>query len=157
VKRDAIRDEGLRELGANARLKKIAFDDRGHPRSYPERCKLMEKFKSDLKSEYREIALECHPDRNMDASEDVRRERGERFKRITRAVDFLMTIQPTPPRPPVRRMMPPPMAQPNARGGFVMVMNMGQGGIGIHDMRFGSSGTTTGAGFVDPNYWPWHG
>jgi hypothetical protein len=156
VKRDSARDEGLKELGANARLKKIAFNGRGQKRSYPERCRLMKEYKLELKTEYRKIALECHPDRNMDASEDVRQTREAYFKRVSRAVDFLMTVEPAKPRAP-RMRRPMPMNQ-----GFVMVVNMGQQNLGLNDLRFGTGGksastTATGGGFTDPNFWPWHG
>jgi len=155
VKRDVIRDAGLKELGAHARLKDIAFEKDGRPRAYPERCRLLKEYKVGLKKLHREMALECHPDRNMDASDDARKVKEERFKRITRAVNFLMGIESSHPRPPRR---PPTMRPMPIRQGFVMVVNMGQGGMGLHDLRFGSTNpnaTATSTG--SPNYWPWHG
>jgi hypothetical protein len=155
VKRDAIRDAGLKELGAHARLKAIAFEKNGRARAYPERCRLLTEYKAELKSEHRKIALECHPDRNMDASDDDRKVKEDRFKRITRAVNFLMGIESSHPRPAPRVPTMRPMPQ---RQGFVMVVNMGQGGMGLHDMRFGStSANATTPSTGSQNYWPWHG
>jgi hypothetical protein len=156
VRRDAIRDAGLRELGATSRLNKIAFDGNGRPRPYPERCKLTEEYKSELKKHQREVALECHPDRNIGASDDVLKEQGSRFNRVTRAVNFLMTLSPQEPRPP--RPVAPRMVPQGMPPGVVMVINLGNRGIGITDLRHGSAtatGTTTSGG--NQGYWPWHG
>lgn len=101
---DAIRDAGLRELGANARLQKMAHDPDGNPRPYDERVKLFDEYKAELKKHHRQVALECHPDRTTELPEEERAAKTARFKRITRAVEFLMTISPRPPQPP-RQMM----------------------------------------------------
>lgn len=115
----------------------------------------MTEYKAELKSEHRKIALECHPDRNMDASDDERKAKETKFKQVTAAVNFLMGIEPSHPRPVQRQ---PTMRPIPRRQGFVMVVNMGQGGMGIHDMRFGSTSTnTTTTSASSPGYWPWHG
>lgn len=155
MRRDAIRDEGLRELGAQARLKEIAIDDHGHPRPFGERKKLYDDYKIELKKKRKEIALECHPDRNVDATEDERSQKEKRFKRVTRAVDFLMTLSPRPPAQPRPQMR---VQSPSPRPPGVIIINLGGQPMSVGNFRWGGSSTTaTSTTASSGNYWPWHG
>lgn len=91
---------GLRELGVNDRLRAIDTDPSGMMRSYEERVRLFEDYKAELKKTHRAVALECHPDRTHDDPADVRARKEDRFKRITRAVDYVLQLRP---RPAVRQ------------------------------------------------------
>ena len=142
MRRDAIRDAGLRELGAQARLKAIAIDDHGRPRPFGERQKLFAEYKLELKKQHREIALECHPDRNVDVPEDERAQKEQRFKQVTSAVEFLMTLQPRPPAPP----------RPQ-----IVIINLGGQPMSMGNFRWGGTTTGTSTTTASGNYWPWHG
>jgi hypothetical protein len=150
MRRDAIRDAGLRELGAHARLHRIAYDERGAQRPYHDRCKLLDEYKKELKTEHRKMALECHPDRNADTPEDERNRRTERFKRITRAVEFLMGLAPRPSAPPIPRPRVRPMP-----AAAVIIVNLGGQRMHMGDFRWGS--TSTSSSTTSGNYWPWDG
>ena len=158
MKRDAIRDAGLRELGAYDRLREISQDAQGRPHPFEERCRRFEEYKVELKKVHRKVSLECHPDRNMDASEEERKRKSERFNRVTRAVNFLLNeLKPKPPQ--ARRPMPMGIfsgGQVVSRGqGGVVIVNLGGQRITINDMRFSggvSNSTTTSS---TGGYWPW--
>ena len=113
----------------------------------------MDEYKVELKKLHREIALECHPDRNMEASDEDRQAKAERFNRTTRAVNFLMGMKPAPPQPARR---PVPNQPFPVRGGFAVIINLGNRGMGINDLRYGA-GTSTNATSTSGNHWPWHG
>jgi hypothetical protein len=152
MRRDAIRDAGLRELGAQGRLKAIAIDDHGHPRPFEERKKLFAEYRIELKKQHRKIALECHPDRNVDAPEEERSRKEERFKQVTRAVEFLMTLGPRPPAQPRPRVQ-----SPNPRAPGIIVINLGGQPMSMGNFRWGGTTTSGGTGTGSSNYWPWHG
>jgi hypothetical protein len=149
---DAIRDAGLRELGAHARLRKIAIGDNGQPRPYEERCKLFDAYKAELKKTHRSVALECHPDRNLEASEEDRAKKETRFKRVTSAVDFLMTLAPRPPAQPQPQMHLQHMAPPGAR---IIIINLGGQPLSMGNFRW-PGGTVQNTTTASSNYWPWH-
>lgn len=88
----------MRELGVNHRLQAIAFLPNGMSRSYEERARLLDEYKGELKKVYRKVALECHPDRTQGLPEEERCKKEERFKRISAAVDFVMSLSPRPPQ-----------------------------------------------------------
>ena len=113
----------------------------------------MDEYKSSLKKTHREMALECHPDRNMEASSDDRKAKEERFKRITSAFNFLMRLKPAPPQPVSR---PIPNQPFPVRSGFAVIINLGNRGMGINDLRYGT-GTTTNQTTTAGGHWPWHG
>ena len=150
---DAIRDEGLRELGAKTRLRRVAFDKEGRGRTYLVRCRLLAAYKVELKKTHRAIALECHPDRTVDDPESERTKKEDRFKRITRAVEYVMGLSACPPkaRPPVARM---PSRMPNVRAARVIVVNLGGRSMGIDDLRYGTAPRTNSTTADD---WPWQG
>lgn len=109
---------------------------------------MLEEYKLDLKKMHHEVARECHPDRNLEASEKELKLQGERFNRITQAVNYLMKMEPLPPRRPA----PAPISQTmqgQFRGRpFVIIMAT------QHPLHFGGTSTdttTTGRGGI----WPW--
>jgi hypothetical protein len=100
---DAITIAGLKELGVNARLRAIDVDVQGRMRPFAERVELFEQYKVELKKMHRTVALECHPDRTFAEPAEVRGQKEERFKRITRAVEHVMKLAPRAPRPPAQQ------------------------------------------------------
>lgn len=150
MKRDAIRDEGLRELGVFGRLRKITVDHHGRARPYEERCRLFEEYKAELKKKHREISLECHPDRNLEASEEERERLGAKFNRLTRAINYILNdVKPKPPRRPAPQPVRKVAFASRAPSGIVVNMN-GQP-ISINDLRFGTGTTASTGGGI----WPW--
>jgi hypothetical protein len=135
---DAIRDEGLRELGVHERLKKVAYFDGGQPRPYPERVKLLDEYKKELKRDKKKLARELHPDANADLPAEEREQRTERFKRVTRAIDFVLDLAVAPPR------QPRPMPQ------IMIVVGMPFGGMSFATNGTGYTSTSTSA---TGNFW----
>jgi hypothetical protein len=97
---DANRDEGLRELGVHERLKKIGYMADGRPRGIKERTQLFESYKVELKKRKKTLALELHPDVNLEEPEEVRVARTEKLKRVLSAIEFVMALQVRPPPRP---------------------------------------------------------
>lgn len=90
---DSTITAGLRELGVNDRLRAIDRGPAGGIRSYKERVRLFDEYKAELKKTHRAVALECHPDRTRNDPDDVRARKEDRFKRITRAVEYVMQLR----------------------------------------------------------------
>lgn len=102
---DATRDQGLYEIGAQARLRLVTHDPSGVPRSYEERKRLLDEYKEELKKFRRKVSLECHPDRTAELPTPEQERRKMRLRCINAAIDFLMTLKVQAP-PPVRQMTP---------------------------------------------------
>ena len=151
VKPDSIRDAGLRELGAEDRLNQITYDEVGDRRSYEDRVRLFDEYKVELKKEHRAMALECHPDRTGDRPEAERTEKEERFKRVTRAFEWLMKIS-------IRESVPPqPRLTPRWKVTIVqfvpiMVVDMGTN----ERFRPPWREETTANSSTCSTYWPWN-
>ena len=99
---DATRDEGLRELGVHDRMRKITYFPSGQPRLYGEVVELFEAYKVELRSRKKQFALELHPDANLNETEKVREARAQKFKRVIRAIDYVVAQDISPPRPQLR-------------------------------------------------------
>ena len=107
---------------------------------------MLEEYKIELKKMHHKVARECHPDRNLEASEKDLKLQKERFNRITQAVNYLMKMELQPPRQPA----PIPQAMRGEFRGrpFVIIMAT------QHPLHFGGTATTTtatGRGGI----WPW--
>lgn len=100
---DAIRDAGLRELGVHARLRRVAFHNSGQPRTHAERQRLLVDYKAELKKDKKRLALELHPDVNRDLPAPEQAARTEKFKMVTRAIDFVLELDVRPPQPVMRQ------------------------------------------------------
>lgn len=128
---DRIRDQGLAELGVQGRLQQISHNPYGGLRPYEERIKLLDDYKAELKKLRTKTALECHPDRTADLPEDEQKEKSERMVRINRAVDYVMSLKPRPPAPPMQPFR-------------VVIVSTGNG--------FGGSATTTSTNVTGASY-----
>ena len=143
---DPVRDAGLRELRVNERLLAIDTGPSGQLRSYEDRVRMFDAYKAELKKQKRAVALECHPDRTAADPEETRERKTERFKRVTRAVDYVMQLQPR----RARQSAPvPPLGR--ARGQGVVII-MGGGPFAYTPTSGGpmsstNTTTVTGTGF----------
>ena len=109
---------------------------------------MLDEYKVELKKMHHEVARECHPDLNLEASKEELEQQGARFNRITQAVNYLMKIEPLPPRQPAPATFSQAMRGEFRGRPFVIIMQTSQ-----HPLHFSGSSanaTTTGTGG-----WPW--
>lgn len=95
---DAPRDAGLRRLGAERRLKEIAYDEFGQPRPFEERVRRLEAYKAELKLEVRQLARTMHPDLTHDLSDAERAGKAGELAEINAARAFIDKLSVRPPQ-----------------------------------------------------------